>query len=114
VAPGDVTLTELESILTAIRHLPSRTETEPARVRERQREKGIVSRRLADLLGQSAPVRQAVDEVLCALNGHPGQPKSFDALEALLADQGYRLSHWRVAADEINHGYPVVPQDHNL
>jgi len=24
-------------------------------------------------------------------------------LEALLADQGYRLSHWRVAADEINY-----------
>src|SRR5207244_1974990 len=32
-----------------------------------------------------------------------GNPRSFDALEGLLAEQAYRLSFWRVAADEVNY-----------
>src|SRR5213078_2999929 len=36
-------------------------------------------------------------------NGRPGDPRSFDRLETLLGEQSYRLSHWRVAADEINY-----------
>ncbi len=38
-----------------------------------------------------------------ALNGRRGDPHSFDALEALLGDQAYRLSFWGVAAEEINY-----------
>ena len=37
------------------------------------------------------------------MNGTPGKPRSFDALDALLASQPYRLAYWRVAADEINY-----------
>ncbi len=37
------------------------------------------------------------------LNGVRGDPRSFDRLEKLLADQAYRLSFWLVAADEINY-----------
>ena len=32
-----------------------------------------------------------------------GDPRSFDALDALLSAQAYRLSYWRVAAEEINY-----------
>ena len=32
-----------------------------------------------------------------------GEPRSFDRLESLLADQAYRLSFWKVASDEINY-----------
>ena len=38
-----------------------------------------------------------------ALNGVPGQPRTFDGLEELVSEQHYRLAHWRVAADEINY-----------
>lgn len=102
-AADDPDRVELESILTAIAHLPARSERERARVQERQREKEVVKRRLGDLLERSAAAREAVDGSLEDLNGRRGDPRSFDRLEALLADQGYRLSHWRVATDEINY-----------
>src|SRR5262249_57304942 len=44
-------LVELQSILTALKHLPQRTETAPGRVAERQREKEVIKRRLATLAG---------------------------------------------------------------
>ena len=36
-------------------------------------------------------------------NGVPGEPESFDRLQALLDDQHYRLAHWRVAARDISY-----------
>ena len=38
-----------------------------------------------------------------ALNGTPGDPASFDALDRLLSAQTYRLADWRVAGDEVNY-----------
>ncbi len=40
---------------------------------------------------------------MATLNGDAGQRDSFDALDALVAAQAYRLAYWRVAADEINY-----------
>jgi (1->4)-alpha-D-glucan 1-alpha-D-glucosylmutase len=94
---------ELESILTAISHLPPRDETAEPRIRERQRETEIIRRRLAALMDASEEVRLALDASRRDLNGVKGQPRSFDRLEELLAQQAYRLSYWRVAADEINY-----------
>lgn len=101
--PEDPAVLELESILTALRNLPGRTETDPGRVRERQREKEVVRRRLAALIQGDAGVREGIEASLRDLNGRKGDPSSFDRLEALLADQAYRLCHWRVAADEVNY-----------
>src|SRR5262249_48243695 len=94
---------ELASIVTALNHLPLRTETDAARVRERQREKEIIKERLAALMDASAAVRSAVPASIGDLKGTKGEPQSFDRLEALLDDQAYRLSFWHVAADEINY-----------
>ncbi|MCW5893069.1 MAG: malto-oligosyltrehalose synthase [bacterium] len=99
----DVRVAELESIATALEHLPARDETDPERRRERQREKEVVKRRLRALVDEAPVVREALDAVLAALNGRVGDPHSFDALEALLAVQAWRLSHWQVATDEINY-----------
>jgi (1->4)-alpha-D-glucan 1-alpha-D-glucosylmutase len=96
-------LLELESIVTATTHLPKRWETEPERVRERMREKEIVKRRLDALVSGSGAVRDALERSLTAINGEKGTARSFDRLEALLADQAYRLSYWGVAAEEINY-----------
>jgi (1->4)-alpha-D-glucan 1-alpha-D-glucosylmutase len=102
-AADDPDRVELESILTAISHLPPRSERDASRVQERQREKEVIKRRLGELLDSSPALREAVDTSLADLNGRRGDPQSFDRLERLLADQGYRLSHWRVATDEINY-----------
>jgi (1->4)-alpha-D-glucan 1-alpha-D-glucosylmutase len=94
---------ELESIITAISHLPPREDTDLARVRERQREKEVIRRRVAALVEDSDVVRTSLKEVLAVINGSKGDTHSFDSLEKLLDDQAYRLSFWRVASDEINY-----------
>lgn len=94
---------ELESIITAISHLPRREDTDLAKVRERQREKEVIRRRLAALIEDSDVIKTCLKEVLAIINGTKGDSHSFDALEKVLDDQAYRLSFWRVASDEINY-----------
>ena len=94
---------ELASIVSALNHLPLRSETDSAKIRKRQHEKEIIKTRLAALIEASDAVRSAVDASVTAINGVKGAPHSFDRLEELLADQAYRLSFWHVAADEINY-----------
>ena len=100
---GDPRVLELESILTAVGHLPLRTETNSERVRERQREKDVVKRRLSALCAGHPEVGAALARVVAELNGRRGEPATFDRLEEFLEDQGFRLAFWRVAADEINY-----------
>ena len=78
---------ELESIITALVHLPRRDETSPEKIRERQREKEIIKRRIDLLLTECDEARRALDNSLNDLNGMKGAPESFDRLERLLADQ---------------------------
>ena len=94
---------ELQSIITALRNLPSRAETDPERVEERYREKDIIRHRLATVVLASPAVMNFLDENVRLFNGTRGDPRSFDLLDALLNDQAYRLAYWRVAAEEINY-----------
>jgi (1->4)-alpha-D-glucan 1-alpha-D-glucosylmutase len=94
---------EFESIITALSHLAENTEIDEAKIRERQREKEIVKKRLSTLLGSSPEAVQAINETLLEINGERGNPRSFDRLERLLDSEAYRLSFWRVATDEINY-----------
>ena len=94
---------ELQSILTALEYLPRRTETDPERIAERAREKEIIKRRLERRCQEAPLVEKAIEKALTIINGMPGDPRSFDALDALLNDQAYRLAFWRVAAEEINY-----------
>jgi len=103
VDEDDDDYTELESIVTALEHLPTRDQTSPESVAGRRRESFVSRRRLRDLAAHSAPFRDALETALEAYNGRPGEPSSFDRLEALLDDQPYRLAYWRVAAEEINY-----------
>ena len=97
------TVLELQSILTGLGHLPPRTETHRAKVIERRREKEILKRRLAAVLDGAPGLAGALQERLAVLNGQKGAARSFDALDGILEEQAYRLSFWRVAAEEINY-----------
>jgi (1->4)-alpha-D-glucan 1-alpha-D-glucosylmutase len=94
---------EFQSIITALEYLPRRTETDPERIAERAREKEIIKRRLERRCQEAPQVQAAVTQAVAEINGTPGQPRSFDALDLLLNDQSYRLAFWRVAAEEINY-----------
>src|SRR5215471_8538237 len=96
-------LLEFRSIITALTHLPLRTETDREKVIERHREKEIIKKRLAALTSACPEVRSFIDDNVRFFNGVKGDPHSFDPLDALLADQAYRLAYWRVAAEEINY-----------
>ncbi|HWT78132.1 MAG TPA: alpha-amylase family glycosyl hydrolase, partial [Candidatus Methylomirabilis sp.] len=94
---------EYQSIITGLTNLPATTETTDDRVRERLREKEVIRRRLARLVDACEPVRLSLEETVRVFNGKRGDPRSFDLLERLLDSQPYRLSHWRVAGEEINY-----------
>lgn len=94
---------ELLSILTAIEHLPLRTEVERARVVERHREKEVIKRRLAAVAAASEEVFAYIQDNVRVFNGEPGNPRSFDLLDAVLSSCSFRLAHWRVAGEEINY-----------
>ena len=96
-------LLEFQSILTAIGHLPLRTEAEPEKLEERRREKEIVKRRIAALYLESAAARNVIDAAVRQINGTAGDPRSFDLLDRLIDQQPYRLAFWRVAGEEINY-----------
>jgi (1->4)-alpha-D-glucan 1-alpha-D-glucosylmutase len=94
---------ELMSVVTALRHLPPTTEQDPELIAERYREKEVVKRRLWDLYQNSGAIREFIDGNVAAYNGKKGDPCSFDLLDALLREQVYRISDWRVATEEINY-----------
>lgn len=94
---------ELQSIITACKNLPERSEIEPEKVAERQREKEIIKKRLWEVYSGNSMVEQTLQAEIKTLNGTPGDDASFGRLHDLLEKQAYRLSYWRVAADEINY-----------
>ncbi len=103
LGPDHPALHELQSIITALRHLPSRRERDPQLVEERRREKEIVKQRLTALANESPRIQQFIDENVRVFNGTKGDPRSFDLLHELIDDQAYRLAYWRVASEEINY-----------
>jgi (1->4)-alpha-D-glucan 1-alpha-D-glucosylmutase len=103
LGPEHEQVLEYQSIMTALGHLPPRTETDRAKVIERHREKEIIKRRLATLCGVSSEVCDVIEATVRRFNGVRGDPRSFDLLDALIDRQAYRPSSWRVAAEEINY-----------
>jgi (1->4)-alpha-D-glucan 1-alpha-D-glucosylmutase len=96
-------LREFLSVTTALHNLPAYTETDPARIEERQREKEVARERLERLVRESPAIAAYIDRSLKVLNGNPGDPTSFDQLHNLLEEQAYRLAYWRTALHEINY-----------
>jgi (1->4)-alpha-D-glucan 1-alpha-D-glucosylmutase len=94
---------EYLSINTELDHLPPYTEHDADKMTERNREKEIAKKRLAGLYSRSPTIRTFVDENVRIFNGYQGDARSFDLLDRLLREQAYRLSHWRVATEEINY-----------
>jgi len=103
LGPDHADVIELESIITALEHLPPQTARDLASVRERQREKEVIKRRLRELSASSAAVQSHIERNIGEYNGQEGDPKSLDALHELLDGQAYRLCYWRAAFDEINY-----------
>jgi (1->4)-alpha-D-glucan 1-alpha-D-glucosylmutase len=96
-------LHEFLSIIASLQNMPPHTETDSARIHDRQREKEVARTRLARLAMEAPAVREAIDATVRRFNGTPGEPASFDLLHQLLEAQAYRLAYWRTASHEINY-----------
>lgn len=96
-------LLEFQSLVTAFGHLPGRHETSSDRIAERNRDKEIHKRRLAELCARSPELADCILAVVDRINGRPADPASFEDLHELIKAQAFRLANWRVASDDINY-----------
>ncbi|WP_404783479.1 malto-oligosyltrehalose synthase [Altericista sp. CCNU0014] len=77
----------------------------PAEAKGRERYDGVkfVKSLLWELYTQNKDVKAVFEATIEFFNGEQGKPESFNALDALLSEQFYRLSFWKVGAEEINY-----------
>jgi glycogen operon protein len=95
--PGDPCRQELESLVSALRHMPSAATTDPRGRTEREREREVFKRRLGRLCGENGAVAACIDGAVQRISASP------ELLERMLDEQNYRLSYWKVATEEINY-----------
>jgi (1->4)-alpha-D-glucan 1-alpha-D-glucosylmutase len=94
---------EFQSLITALRNLPGREEVGSDRIAERNRDKEIHKRRLAELCARSPEIAGCIAAAVEVISGTPGVSASFDELHELIKAQAFRLANWRVASDDINY-----------
>jgi (1->4)-alpha-D-glucan 1-alpha-D-glucosylmutase len=101
--PGGHTAYRMVDLARAFAALPARDDAKPRRIARRWRDKERLKRELAALAAGSPEIGKRIGDAVTRLNGRPGDAGSFDALHALLEGQAFRLTSWRVAADDINY-----------
>lgn len=94
---------ELQSIVSAVRHLPARDDPDASHKEEGLAEGLVIKRRLRELVASDPDVVQHIDQVVQDLGGSRHDAANFKALVELLEAQAYRPCFWRVALDEINY-----------
>lgn len=89
---------KLVGILNTVRN------TFPAlRGQARRDQATFVKQILWELYESNSEVKTFIDQNIEAFNGQPGKATSFDWLDKLLLEQYYRLSFWKVGAEELNY-----------
>ena len=92
---GTATL-ELERIADEFNTLPRITS-------EMRAVTGPLKAKLVDLASNHEPSRVAIDEAVAAFAGQRGRLETWMRLDALIREQHWRPTHFRVAADDINY-----------
>lgn len=98
LADDDPDFIKLLGILYVLKSLASSDEPE-----ERSNQIKFIQRSLWELYNSNAVIKAFVDETLRTFNGEKGKAESFNFLHELLAQQLFRFSFWKVAAEEINY-----------
>lgn len=94
---------ELQSILTAIRNLPTSSHGDSSRSAELLAETTVIKRRVRELAEASGEVEALIQAVVNEIAGADDPSADFKRLIELLEAQHYRPCFWRVALDEINY-----------
>ena len=97
LSPAHDARLDLASLALQAVHLPrSSTELSDADRSSRARETAVIKRRLGALSALPA-VRRALAQAIAELNS------DLPRLDALIQEQNYRLSYWKVASEQINY-----------
>jgi (1->4)-alpha-D-glucan 1-alpha-D-glucosylmutase len=91
------------ALLDSLGRLPSRDTPAADLRRARVRDSAVYKRQLARLVACHEWLARWIAACVQHLNGQAGEPSSFDALDALISAQAYRLADWRVASDDVNY-----------
>jgi (1->4)-alpha-D-glucan 1-alpha-D-glucosylmutase len=89
---------KLLGVLFVLKNLPPKEET-----RERADQVVFTKSMLWELYTGSPEIKEFIDANVARYNGTKGDPASFDLLDHLLSEQLYRLSFWKVAAEELDY-----------
>ncbi|HEY9602510.1 MAG TPA: malto-oligosyltrehalose synthase, partial [Allocoleopsis sp.] len=89
---------KLLGILHLIKSIPHETKG-----KERYDQIAFVKVLLWELYTQNPEIQEFIDSNVKLFNGEKGNPESFNLLDSLLNEQFYRLSFWKVGAEEINY-----------
>ncbi|MEX0270334.1 malto-oligosyltrehalose synthase [Leptolyngbyaceae cyanobacterium UHCC 1019] len=84
--------------LYLIKSIPAETKG-----RERSDQIAFVKGLLWELYSQNTEIKNLFDANVISFNGIVNDPESFNLLDSLLSEQFYRLSSWKVGAEEINY-----------
>jgi (1->4)-alpha-D-glucan 1-alpha-D-glucosylmutase len=95
---GHLDFIKLLGILYTLKNIAPKDESA-----ERADQIVFVKRILWELYSGNDEIKRHVDANLSKFNGTKGKPESFNPLDRLLAQQWYRLSFWKVAAEEIDY-----------
>ena len=83
--------------------MPPSATTNPEAVSVRRSQTRQLKDRLWTLYNSDDIFRSHLDECVRLFNGEPEDPRSFDLLDDLLAQQPYVLSFWQVAREKVNY-----------
>lgn len=89
---------KLLGLMYLIKNVPSETTG-----KERYDQIAFVRGLLWELYTENHEVKEFIDGNVKLFNGEKGNPESFNLLDHLLTEQFYRLSFWKVGAEEINY-----------
>ena len=95
---GDLDFIKLLGVLYALKNIAPKEETG-----ERADQIVFIKRMLWELYSGNGEIREFIDSNVNRFNGIPGKPETFNLLDCLLAQQWYRLSFWKVAAEELDY-----------
>jgi (1->4)-alpha-D-glucan 1-alpha-D-glucosylmutase len=96
-------VTEATELVEMIDSMPPSATTNPEAVSLRRSQTRKLKDRLWNLYTSDDIFRSHLDECVRLFNGEPEDPRSFDLLDDLLAQQPYVLSFWQVAREKVNY-----------
>lgn len=89
---------KLLGILYILKNIPTEASSQ-----QRRDQCSFVKGLLWELYRDNAKIKNFVDRNIEIFNGEKGNPETFNLLDELLSEQFFRLSFWKVGAEELNY-----------